>query len=85
MDMAVAAPLNLLTTRQAGERLGLAGGYVGQLVNAGKLVPFAYSGTQRNALFLAEAIEAYAAERAEWDRLERDRLSLYALSRSANP
>jgi hypothetical protein len=72
-DVAVGEPLDLLTTRQAGERLGLAGAYVSQLVNAGKLLPYAYAGTQRNALFRMEEIDALARERAARgaDRLEQ--------------
>jgi hypothetical protein len=66
MDVAaVAEPLDLLTTRQAGERLGLAGAYVSQLVNAGKLLPFAFAGAQRNALFRAGDVDLFARERAE--------------------
>lgn len=57
-------PMRLLTTREAGERLGLAGGYIGQLVNAGKLTPYAFAGPQRNALFTVEGVDEFAAERA---------------------
>jgi hypothetical protein len=59
------APLHLLTTAEAGSRLGLAGGYVAQLVNAGKLVPFAVAGRQRTKLFDPTAIDELARVRAE--------------------
>lgn len=78
-DVAVAEPLDLLTTRQAGERLGLAGAYISQLVHAEKLQPFAFAGTQRNALFRPEDIDAIAARR------EADRRAVAELAASAAP
>jgi hypothetical protein len=59
-----AEPLHLLTTAEAGSRLGLAGGYVAQLVNAGKLVPFAIAGRQRTKLFDPATIDELAQQRA---------------------
>jgi hypothetical protein len=64
-DSSQPRPLHLLTTAEAGTRLGLAGGYVAQLVNAGKLTPFAIAGRQRTKLFDPAAIDELVRARAE--------------------
>jgi hypothetical protein len=63
-DAAQPSPLRLLTSDEAGDHVGLAGGYLTQLVAAGELTPFAIAGRRRINLFTREGLDEFTRRRA---------------------